>query len=296
MPAGGERIIFPLGAVMERETIPALLRHSHMRVFHTTLQDIVSVVEQSPTGRALLRAAVLRDVAVGLDPLLDAQTSFYYPLQRRLDLGYLPDALQKSHKGISQYLTSFCGGLRRIWQQGRDLAPDTMLKPEDFMRYCRAFEADVAAVTHGVAWELRAAGPCFFWRYLLAGADGDVATAFARTAGAHPRHQFDGTALRAAFLQWFQVSERVDASDHLALEMMDMALLSSPHGGEMIGRKALDMSSLSALGAMPQGGNYLMGMRFRGAQMRRAADPFNRTHLQHIQRDLSYLIENQKSF
>lgn len=296
MPAGGERIIFPLGAVMERETIPALLRHAHMRVFHTTLQDIVSVVEQSPTGRALLRAAVLRDVAVGLDPLLDAQTSFYYPLQRRLDLGYLPDALQKSHKGISQYLTSFCGGLRRIWQQGRDLAPDTMLKPEDFMRYCRAFEADVAAVTHGVAWELRAAGPCFFWRYLLAGADGDVATAFARTAGAHPRHQFDGTALRAAFLQWFQVSERVDASDHLALEMMDMALLSSPHGGEMIGRKALDMSSLSALGAMPQGGNYLMGMRFRGAQMRRAADPFNRTHLQHIQRDLSYLIENQKSF
>lgn len=294
--AGIERIIFPLGAVMEREGLPSLHRNPQMRVFHTTLQDIISVVEQSPTGRALLRAAVLRDVAVGLDPLLDAQTSFYYPLQRRLDLGYLPDALQKSHKGISQYLASFCGGLRRIWQQGRDLTPDTMLKPEDFMRYCRAFEADVSAATHLMAWELRAAGPCFFWRYLLAGADGDVATAFARTAGAHPRHQFDGTALRAAFLQWFQVAERVDASDHMALEMMDMALLSATQGGGAIGRKALDVSLLTFLGAMPQGGNYLTGMRFRGPQMRRAADPFNRTHLRHIQHDLSYLIENQKSF
>lgn len=294
--AGIERIIFPLGAVMEREAMPALYKNPQMRVFHTTLQDVISVAEQSPTGRALLRAAVMGDVAVGLDPLLDAQTSFYYPLQRRLDLGYLPDALQKSHKGISQYLTSFCGGLRRIWQQSRGLAPDTMLKPEDYMRYCRAFEADVSAITYLVAWELRAAGPCFFWRYLLAGVDGDVATAFARTAGAHPRHQFDGTALRAAFLQWFQVSERMDASDHQALEMMDMALINAAQQGGMIGRKALDMSSLSALGAIPQGGNYLTGMRFRGPQMRRAADPFNRTHLQHIQRDLSYMIENQKSF
>lgn len=294
--AGIERIIFPLAAVMEREMHPALYRNPQMRVFHATLQDIIAVTEQSPTGRSLLRAAVAGDVAVGLDPLLDAQTSFYYPLQRRLDLGYLPDILQKSHKGLSQYLASFCGGLRRIWQQSRGLAPDTMFKPEDYMRYCRAFEADVTAITHLVAWELRAAGPCFFWRYLLAGVDGDVATAFARTAGAHPRHQFDGTALRAAFLQWFQVSERMDASDHQALEMMDMALISATQQGSMIGRRALEMSSLSALGAMPQGGNYLTGMRFRGPHLRRAADPFNRAHLRHIQHDISYLIENQKSF
>lgn len=301
MPAGSgtERIIFPLGAVMGLDmstAIPAVRLSTETRIFQTTLRDVVSVLEQSPTGRALLRAAVLRDVSIGLDPLLDAQSSFYYPLQRRLDLGYQPPALQKSHKGLSQYLASFCGGLRRIWQQGRGLAPDTLLKPEDFMRYCRAFEADVSAVTHLIAWELRAAGPCFFWRAVLAGVDGDIATAFARTAETHPRHQFDGTALRAAFLQWFQVPERVDASDHMALEMMDMALLSALQNGEVLGKRQLDISSLSQLGVLPQGGNYLDGMRFRGPHLRRKADPFNRTHLKHIQRDLSQLIEKHQSF
>lgn len=298
-PAASARISFPLSAAMEiagPDTPREMLRNASSLQFFAALRTLTSITEKSPAGRALLRAALLRDVSIGLDPLLEPQASFFYPLQKRLDLGYQPEVLQNSQKGVSQYLASFVGGLRRAWQQGRALAPDTRLQPDDFLRYCRIFEADVAAITHLVGWELRGAGPCFFWRHMLAGPDADIAAAFARTASAHPRHQFDGTALRAAFLQWFQVAERVDGSDHLALEMMDMALL-PPHAarGET-GTRSLDPRQLCLLGLLPQGGNYLTGMRFRGAQMRRGCDPFNRTHLRHIQRDLLHLSENQESY
>lgn len=299
--AGTARIIFPLSAAVDAADDgsgrgPEYFENAAALHFFMALRTLVAVMEKSPAGRALLRAALLRDISVGLDPLLEPQTSFYYPLQKRLDLGYQPEAVQNSQKGVSQYLASFTGGLRRAWQQGRALAPDTGLRPEDFLRYCRAFEADVTAITHMVAWELRGAGPCFFWRHLLAGPDADIAAAFSRTASAHPRHQFDGTALRAAFLQWFQVGERVDASDHLALEMMDMALLVPRQTRAGIGARALDHHHLCLLGVLPQGGNYLTGMRFRGPQMRRGCDPFNRTHLRHIQRDIQYLSENQESY
>jgi len=293
------RISFPLSAAGETsaETPPAEnMCNPAARRFLTALRQLAFTTEKSPAGRALLRAALLCDLCVGLDPVLEPQTSFYYPAHKRLDLGYLPESVQSAEKGLSQYLASFTGGLRRVWQQSRALTPDSSLKPEDFLRYCRVYEADAAAVTHLVAWELRAAGSCFFWRHLLAGPDADIAEAFSRTASAHPRHQFDGTALRAAFLQWFQVPERLDASDHLALETMDMALLDARRGQPRIGRHALDARRLCLLGALPQGGNYLSGMRFRSPHMRRVCDPFNQTHMRHIQRDILHLLENQKSF
>lgn len=297
--ASTARIIFPLSAVAEAEFCEKNMAgfagiNPAASQFSSALCRLVSNIEKSPTGRALLRAALLRDISVGLDPLLEPQTSFYYPLQNRLDLGHQAAPLQMSEKGCSQYLASFTGGLRRVWQQSRGLTPATDLKPEDFLRYCRAFEADIGAVTHAVAWELRAAGPCFFWRHLLADADADIAAAFSRTAVSHPRHQFDGTALRAAFLQWFQIEERVAASDHQALDTMDMALFSGKDGGAKIGQLSLDTRRLQALGALPQGGNYLSGMRFRSLHMKRMADPFNRTHLRHIQHDVAYLFDNQQ--
>ncbi|MDY0009919.1 MAG: hypothetical protein RBS08_09455 [Bdellovibrionales bacterium] len=297
--ASTARIVFPLSAVADaafcEKNTADFIGHSPAGLwFSSALCRLVSHIEKSPTGRALLRAALLRDISVGLDPLLDAQTSFYYPLQNRLDLGHQPAALQMSEKGCSQYLASFTGGLRRVWQQSRGLVPMTDLKPEDFLRYCRAFEADICAATHAVAWELRAAGPCFFWRHLLADADADIAAAFSRTAVSHPRHQFDGTALRAAFLQWFQAEERVAISDHQALDMMDIALFSGKDGGAKIGQLSLDTRRLQELGALPQGGNYLSGMRFRNPQMKRMVDPFNRTHLRHIQRDVNYLFDNSQ--
>jgi len=299
---GEERIRFRLQSLLDVEKSVALPRaapsgvhHSLRDEFESYLRSLTLILDQSMTGRCLLKTAVVQDVSVGLDPLLESQSSFYYPQQNHLDLGYQPSSLQRTEKGISRYLSAFAAGLRRIWHYQRGAAPDLSLMPQDFLRYCRVEEADVEAVTHMIAWELRGAGPGFFWRHMLADANGDIAMAFARTASTHPRHQFDGTALRAAFLQWFTVPERVDVCDHLALERMDMALLDR-HNAGLIGRRRLDRDRLTLLGHLPVGQNYLAGMRFRSPVMRRPCDPFNRTHLKHIQRDIAYLIENQKSF
>lgn len=295
---GEERIRFRLQSLSQTEGHARphrMLRQDLLRdEFEVYLRSLTLILDQSPTGRCLMRTALAQDISVGLDPLLEPQSSFYYPQQNHLDLGYQPSSLQKTEKGVSRYLAAFAAGLRRVWHDYRDATPDLSLLPQDFIRYCRAEEADVEAVTHMIAWELRGAGPGFFWRHMVAEANGDIALAFARTASAHPRHQFDGTALRAAFLQWFAVAERVDACDHLALERMDMALLDKYRAGQ-IGRYKLDRDRLGVLGCLPTGQNYLSGMRFRSPVLRRPCDPFNRTHLKHIQQDISYLIENQKS-
>lgn len=288
-----ERIRFRLQDLSDG--IPDIVSRDPLKdSFAAYLRSLILILDQSPTGRSLLRTAIAQDITVGLDPLLEAQASFFYPQQQRLDLGYQTSSLQKTEKGISRYLASFTGGLRRIWHFHRGVAPDVSLLPQDFIRYSRVEEADVESVSHLVAWELRGAGPCFFWRHMLAGPHGDIALAFARTASAHPRHQFDGTALRAGFLQWFTVGERVDACDHLALEIMDMSLLDR-RPETAIGRYKLNRDDLALLGSLPNGQNYLAGMRFRNPVIRRPCDPFNRTHLKHIQRDISFIVENQKS-
>ena len=296
---GEERIRFRLQNLLGAETHgmprPSLKQETHRAEFESYVRSLLLILDQSMTGRCLLKTAIVQDVSVGLDPLLEPQSSFYYPQQNHLDLGYQPSSLQKTEKGISRYLSAFAAGLRRVWHYQRGAAPDLSLLPQDFLRYCRVEEADVEAITHMIAWELRGAGPGFFWRHMLAEMNGDIALAYARTASSHPRHQFDGTALRAAFLQWFTVAERVDACDHAALERMDMALLEK-YNAQVIGRYRLDRARLIRLGHLPVGVNYLQGMRFRSPVMRRVCDPFNRTHLKHIQRDISHLIENQKSF
>jgi len=57
------------------------------------------ILDASPTGRALLRTAVLHRVSVGLDSFLEPSSSFFYPEQNHFDFGYQPDILQKTEKG-----------------------------------------------------------------------------------------------------------------------------------------------------------------------------------------------------
>ena len=47
-----------------------------------------------------MRFAILSDVTVGLDPLLEPHASYFYPNQNHFDLGYQPELLQKTEKGI----------------------------------------------------------------------------------------------------------------------------------------------------------------------------------------------------
>jgi hypothetical protein len=290
-PFCDRRIKFSLESLLDRDAyiVPAEKRAS---AFAGYVRSLAAITSQSSLGSALLRAAVLQGVSVGLDPLLEPNSSYFYPQQNHFDLGFQPDLLQKSEKGVSQYLVSFVGGLRRAWLLHKGHAPDVSLRPDDFLKFCRCAEADAGAVTQLVAWELRSANAGFMWRHLLSGPDGDMSVIFERAIMEGLQSQFDGLALKAAFNQWFADRERIALCDHTALELIDMSLMQfggPPH----VGVRSLKLSSLQSLGSLPNGRNYLSGCLFMGGWYNMIEDEFNRTHLRHIERDIAQLIEKQ---
>lgn len=290
-PYCDRRIKFSLEALLDRDAYTAAA-DTRAAAFASYLRNLANITAQSPLGRALLRAAVLRGVSVGLDPLLEPNASYFYPQQNHFDLGFQPDLLQRSEKGVSRYLVSFVGGLRRAWHLHNGLAPDVSLRADDFLKFCRCAEADASAVTHLVAWELRSSGAGFMWRHLLSGSDGDMSVIFERAIMEGMQKQYDGYALKSAFNQWFAERERIAACDHAALELVDMSLVQLG-GPPYVGIRSMKLSSLQSLGLLPGGNNYLAGCLFMGGWYNTMDDEFNRTHLRHIERDIAQLIEKQ---
>lgn len=258
------------------------------RAFAGYVRNLVMVLDKSPLGRLLVRSAMLHNVSVGLDPLLEPQASIFYPAANHFDLGYQPALVQKSEKGLSRYLASFLHALRRSWHFHNGRGPDFSLNVADFLKLSRFEEADVVSVAHLAAWELRSAGMPFLWRHLLTDEDGDIAVVFERCAMEHPQNQFNGEALRAAFKQWFAEKERISACDHFALEMMDAALVQRPLPREL-GSATLRGHVVESVGLMPSGLNYLAGVHLTGPWYEAVEDEFNRMHLLHIQEDIRRL-------
>lgn len=286
---GDRRIKFSLCSLTDREPFIAPVETRALE-FSGYIRNLISILSHSPLGNALVRFAALNNVSVGLDPLLEPHASYFYPAQNHFDLGYQPDLLQKSEKGVSRYLVSFAGGLRRSWHHHTGNGPDVSLKPEDFLRQCRCAEADIEAVTHLIAWELRSGGASFLWRHLLSGPNGDIALIFERAISENPKGQFDGRALKSAFDQWFAERARSNSCDHLALELMDLALIQQP---SIVGKENLRASSITGLGFLPNGRNYLAGRLFTGDWYDGLDDEFNRAHLRHIERDILQFIEKE---
>ena len=287
--SGDRRIKLRLSGLMDRKLrfVPA---ERSAADFAGYVRNLLAILDCSPLGRALARFAALQEATIGLDPLLEPHASYFYPSLNHFDLGYQPDLLQKSEKGISRYLLSITGALRRVWHHHTGHGPAAELKPRDFLRLARCAEADIEAVTHLVAWELRSGGGSFLWRSLLSGPNGDVAVVFERAVTENPPGQFAGGALRAGFDQWFAERERVNACDHFALEMMDLALIQQ---AGPVGTVALSSARIAGLGLLPGGRNYLSGRLFTGDWYETPDDEFNRAHLRHIERDIRQLIEKE---
>lgn len=284
---GDRRIRFRLASLSDRDLVFAPVEQRAM-LFAGYIRNLLKILDHSPLGRMLVRFAVLSDVTVGLDPLLEPHASYYYPNQNHFDLGYQPDLLQKSEKGISRYLISFVAGLRRVWHQRTGNGPDVSLRPHDFLRLSRCAEADIEAITHLIAWELRSGGASFLWRYLLSGPNGDISVVFERAIQEGPPRKLDHSALKSGFDQWFAGRERVNACDHFALEVLDMALIQQP---TLVGLTALRPGRAAGLGLLPNGQNYLSGALFMGGWYDGPNDDFNAVHLRHIEQDISELLE-----
>lgn len=289
--ASCRRIRIRLFAIADGEPYLAPVEERE-RAFVGYIKNLVRILEQSPLGRMLVRSAMLHHTSVGQDAMLEPHASLFYAQQNHFDLGYQPDLLQKTEKGVSRYLVSFIGGLRRAWHHHGGRGPNAMLKPEDFLKISRCEEADIAAITHMVAWELRSVGAAFLWRYLLSGPDGDISVVFERRAQEHPHSQFDGAALKSAFDQWFADRERLAACDHFALEMIDMALV-QPGAAPTIGTVSMKRSMVEGIGILPNGHNYLGGCLLAGDWYARLDDEFNLAHLRHIQQDINGLASSR---
>lgn len=282
-----KRIRIRLLAIADGEPCLASVEERE-RAFASYVRNVIMVLDRSPLGRLLVRSAMLHHVSVGLDPLLEPDSSIFYPTVNHFDLGYQPALVQKTEKGLSRYLTSFLHALRRSWHYHSGRGPDFSLKPEDFLKLSRCEEADVVAAAHLAAWELRSAGVPFLWRHFLSDADGDIAVVFEHCVADNPQNQFNGIALKAAFNQWFAEKERIAACDHFALEMLDAALVQRPLQ-RGLGSETLRQTAIEGIGVMPNGLNYLAGSQLSGPWYEGLDDEFNRIHLQHIQEDMRHL-------
>lgn len=286
---GDRRIRFRLSSLTDCDPHLAPVEQRALE-FAGYIRTLLKILDHSPLGRTLVRHAALQDASVGLDPLLEPHASYFYPHQNHFDLGFQPELLHRSEKGISRYLISFIAGLRRVWHHRTGNGPDVALKPQDFLRLCRCAEADIEAVTHLVAWELRSGGASFLWRHLLSGPNGDISVVFERAIHEGPPRQLDAAALKAAFDQWFAERERANACDHFALEVMDLALIRQ---ASAVGVAPLRPGRASGVGMLPNGQNYLAGALFTGPWYDVPEDEFNAAHLRHIEQDIIQLLEKE---
>lgn len=257
--------------------------------FSDYMRHTVAILGKSRTARSLMLAAAAENTSVGLDHLLEPSCSYFYPLQNRIDLGYQPDILHRTEKGLGRYLLSFTAALRRAGHTFNGSAPQAGLSPQEFLWRWRLMEADVEAVCHLVAWELRYAGAGFLWRQMMSGGKGDIAAAFEEKASNSFPATFDGAALKCAFDQWFASENRMSEADHAALEYFDMALLERPAFALQNGIYAQLRTHISTIGLLPCGDSYLEGLTCEGVWYRAASDQVNTTHLSHIMSDLQQL-------
>ena len=201
-------------------------------------------LKESPTGRALLGFADRHGVTFSTDPLLEPEEGCYYASSRRIDLGYQP-APAGVEKTTARELLGLTSALRRAFHNLSGL-PLEGFAPLPYLRFRRVISADISAVNHLVAWEMRAAGAGFFWRHLIA-ADSVLTDAFSVVAETAPP-DFLKEASREVFLEWFGCPERVFAADEGALLALSMP--ASPVRNSSLPDPAV-------FGVLPQGGNYL---------------------------------------
>lgn len=259
--------------------------------FTRSLAEIIGHLDASPLGRALLAQAADDGVTIGQDLLLPAADGYFYAERGHIDLGRQEAALQMTEKGLAQYAAALITALRRAGHDVAGHTPGTHLRPRDFADHDRLLAADAEAVLHQAAWELRGAGHTYLWRALLAGDDGDIATVFEESVREDSQSQFNGSALKAAFNQWFACRARIARADHRALERLDAALLRC-HGQAAAARFAaepLNREGLECIGLLPDGRNYLASCIFTCAWYAGFDDDANRRHLAHIEQEIIQL-------
>ncbi len=249
----------------------------------------LSTLGASPTARMMLKEAMAVGWEMGLADLRGHD--FHLDVPDKIIMldnnGLLPTALGNSEYFRNILLVSMVRALRDMWQEKRhggfekyDLEAILMLE--------RARAADCDALSVLVAWEMRSEGYAQLWRHIIGTQEGDMALSFSQYLEKDPSSLFSGKALAAAFRQWYQSEERVNACDHETLEYLDSLVLA--YGGDNpFGDMELTPVGLELISCLPdktaylqrQGREILSDPLYAGLR-----DAINQSHFMHIMRDL----------
>lgn len=270
------------------------LKNTKNNEFIGVMAQLMGLLVQSPTGRGLLDAGIQAGVTLGCDPLQPASRARSYAprygMTAHIDFGNYTSFDALSDKARARLFAGLVAGLRRAWHDHQASAPDLRLTPADYLEHTRLMMADSEAVMHLVAWELRGCGESLLWHSLLGGASADIANVFEESITLDAQNQFNGLALKAAFNQWFICGARVTAAEQLALETIDAALATDRAllwSSAGVCSRVLVREELGALGALPDGQNYLAGCQFSSLWYGGLSDSGNRAHLRHLLAELS---------
>lgn len=253
------------------------------------IQDIIESLMETMTAKTLVSLAASRGYKIALGFLEEGgyQLDTEHNILMLDNFGLATEMLAGSVHYKNQILISLVRGLRDIWHECRISDIYEVLNPEHIIKIERFRAADVEAVTAHILWQMRNEGHNDAWRNLISDESGDIALSYMQIAEDVADEAGYIKALNRAFRQWFTDSNRSDACDHDALELMDEMALEKGFA-KAFGRHTLNAEALMGMMALPCGTRYLTGL-----QSDILTDPFyagfhdtiNQAHLFHIMQD-----------
>lgn len=260
------------------------------------LKKCLYILNMSPTGSALIEDAAKDKWRICLDDLDGVEFSIDVQ-SKTLTLdheGFGGETLLTSEYFSNLILVALMKGLRDIWHEKRQGAFENLFGPEAILMLerIRAADCDVLAIL--CAWELRSENLSHIWRFVIGSDLGDMAMVFSNYLERHPSAHFDRAPLLAAFDQWFNCVDRVNACDHMSLDYIDALLMEE--GTDTFGNKVPTHICIELLSCLPDKTAYLQGAGkriLREPQYAGLYDEVNQMHFYHIMRDMrSTIVEN----
>lgn len=245
-------------------------------------------IQKSPVGAILIQDAIQNGWCLGLTGL--ENKDFHLEIEGRYCLLNSDDMSSKtifeSEYFSNALVFNLICALRDIWQERRYGALEEIYDIESLLMLERIRHADCTTLAVLVAWELRSHECYDLWRHVLGSQDGDMALAFSKMVEKHPSSYFNGSALRASFIQWYNNAERVNICDHDTLEYIDSILAGELSvSSQLFGKNKLEARTVEILSCMPDKTAYLQGMGeeiLSNPDYAGMHDPINQNHFFHI--------------
>lgn len=274
--------------------------HDSSHLYNVFLAQTLNIICLSPVGHALVHEAAETGWHIEFDDL--GSEHYLLDIENKTIVlehhGFKPEGLIRSNYFANMVLTSLVKALRDAGHEKRHGGFDHLFAPEGILMLERVRSADCDIISVFVAWELRSEGYADLWRHTIGSPLGDLAVAYSYHLERDPASQFNGKALKSAFIHWYQSEERIRACDHQTLEYMD-DILASAEISNPFGEKVPTHIAIELLSCMPDKTAYLQGF---GREIlidplySGLSDAVNQAHLMHILHDLEATIVNNVPF